>query len=195
MRFFGRTEPGRLRTTIETLRMVPGLQDLSRSDLRLVAGAVHERSFARDEYLYCEADPGLGLYIIQKGRVRLTLEDPDGNPMEVRQVGPYAVIGSLALFGEFPRLETAKALTEVEGLGFYRPDMNALLKRNPKTGAQILHILARLQAATLYQLVELVTVRESRIQAIRLLHQARERVGEAEMRGSSEPVDEHAHRD
>ncbi len=167
---FGRRQPRHaerapLRDAIQTFQEVSVFQDLNRSALRELASAVHERMYRRDEFLYYERDPGLGLYIVQEGSVRLYKETENGAFHELGTVGPRDLIGTLSILGDCHRHETAQAAVDTQVLGFYRPDLATMLKRNPRAAAAILGALARYQAASQLALIELFEERVGPLEA------------------------------
>jgi|SRR5690606_8494286 len=174
-RVFQREADKHLPEITDTLRNVAIFQVLSRGTLRALADAVHTRTYKKDEYLYFEQDPGLGLYIVQSGRIRLLIEDEDGSVQLLRQVDAYDLFGYLSIFGDFRRTETAQAVTETRVIGFFRPDLNTLIKRDPKAGAAILGVLANYLATQLVEMDNLLEARDGKLAAGRLLHGAAQR--------------------
>lgn len=142
-RVFEREEDARTQAIANVLEQTDVFQELSRSALAELADCIHHREYRRDEYLYYENDPGMGAYIIQQGSVRLLAEDEDGAVHELHRVGEGEVIGLLSLVNNLPRMETAQAVIDTRVLGFFRPDLNGLLKRHPRVGAQVMMVLAR----------------------------------------------------
>ena len=138
----------RTREIADVLREVTLLGDLSRSALRELAPIMHVRDFRRDEFLFVENDPGLGLYIIQRGRVRLYTEAEDGTVKEVRLVSENECFGLLSLMSDERRLASAQAMTDTRVFGFFSPDLNTLLKRNPSVAALTILAFARHLSAT-----------------------------------------------
>lgn len=158
-----------MRATIDTLKGVILLSSLPRRALRDLAEAVHIRDYKRDEFLYYEHDPGLGMYVVQRGRVRLLVEDESGAVHELRQVGDHEVFGKLSLIGDFRRTESAQALTETRVLGFFRPDLKTIVKRHPTSGAAILEVLSRNLAATETELIRVLVEKDGKVDAVRLV--------------------------
>lgn len=173
---FRRSDDARLRQIAATLKETPLFRGFSRSALVDLAEAVHPRDYRRDEFLYYERDPGLGLYIVQHGRVRLLVEDEAGAVHELRQVKEHEVFGRYSLVGDFRRMETAQAVTDVRVLGFFRPDLRTIVKRHPATGAAILEALAHNLAATQTELLRLVAEKDGRVAARRALDEVATRV-------------------
>ena len=169
---FKRQEDARSREVVATLRRVPFFQGLPRAALYELADVMHMRSYKRDEYLYYERDPGLGMYIVQQGRVRLTVEDEEGSLHEIAQVENNDAFGFLSVLGDFRRLESAQAVSESRVLGFFRPDLKTMIKRNPRTGAHVLAALSRNMAAWQVEMVKGISGERRRVYAVRLLHGA-----------------------
>ncbi len=171
-RAFEREADEETRRVMGALRQAALFQELPRAALRELAEAVHARRYLPDEPIYYEGDPGLGCYVVRRGRVRLMTEDEHGAPHELRQVGEHEVFGGLSILGDFRRMETAQAMTEAHVLGFFRPDLETLTKRHPEAGAAITGALARHGAAQQAELFRLVAARDGKVPALRMLEDA-----------------------
>jgi len=152
-RIFRRRLDSRTREIAERLRDVPAFNHLSSSALYAMADVTHRRTYRRGESLYYEGDPGLGLYVVESGRVHLVTDRVPEASRELRAIETGGMIGGISLLGDFRRLETAETTTETQVLGFFRPDLKNVMRRNPKAGMEITMALARHLAA---QHVELI---------------------------------------
>lgn len=164
-RVFRRQVDARTRDIVETLSQVSAFSTCTKSTLRAVAESMHRRTYRREEHIYYENDPGLGLYVIQQGRVQLLTEEKE-TVVELGQMGPHEMFGTLSIFGDFRRLETAQTMTEARVLGFFRPDLKSLTKRNPKAGAEITMTLARHLATQHVDLIDVMADRLGRSSAL-----------------------------
>ncbi len=171
-RMFQRQEDARTREAVAALGQVELFRDLSKRTLWDLAEVMHRRNYRRDEFLYYEHDPGLGLYIVQRGRVRLLAEDENGHVQELRQAAEHEFFGEQSILGDFRRTETAQAVTETSVLGFFSPDLKTMLKRNPSVGASVVLALARHLAVQQVALMQQLTEDEGKIAALRLLRGA-----------------------
>lgn len=176
MRVFKPRIDPKIREVIETLKHTPVLRGLPGHALRDLAEIVHCRDYRRDEFLYYERDPGLGMYVVQRGRVRLLVEDESGAAHELRQAGEGEIFGKLSLLGDFRRAETAQALADTRVLGFFRPDLKTVIKRHPAVGAAILEVLARNMAAMQAEIIRVLSERDGRVEAMRLVDSAAGRI-------------------
>lgn len=152
----------------QTLRSVELFAGFNRGAIRGLAESLHVREYKRDEYIYRERDPGLGVYIVQSGRIRLLTEDEDGSLHESQQVGDFEIFGHLALLGDFRRFETAQAVTETSVFGFFRPELKSMIKRDPRTAAALLHALAGYAAQQHVAMYNLLVEKEGKVMATRM---------------------------
>lgn len=165
-RLFRRRLDAHTRDIADRLRRVPVLSHLSSGALYAMAGVTHRRTYRRGEALYCEGDPGLGLYVVESGRVRLSTDRATDPPSELRVLEADDMVGGLSLLGDFQRLETAETVTETQVLGFFRPDLKNVMRRDPKAAAEIVMALARHTAA---QQVDLLRRYEEQTDALTAL--------------------------
>ncbi len=161
---------------IDTLKQVSIFRSLPSSALRDLAEAVHPRDYKRDEFLYYERDPGLGMYVVQRGRIRLLVEDESGTVHELRQIGSHEFFGKLSLLGDHRRIETAQAITETRVLGLFRPDLKTILKRYPSSGGVIIEAIARNLAAMETELIRVLVEKDGKVEAMRMVDNAAARV-------------------
>ena len=183
-RLFRRRLDSRTRDVAESLRGVPTLSHLSSGALYAMAEVTHRRTYRRGESLYYEGDPGLGLYIVESGRVRLRTDRNAERSHELRVLDANDMIGALSLLGDFPRLETAETVTDTQVLGFFRPDLKNVMRRDPGAGAEIIMALARHMAA---QHVELVRRYEEEVDVLTALQSHAEAAAAVEGGVSAEP--------
>lgn len=167
------------REIADILRGVPALRHLSSRALYAMAGVVHRRTYRRGEVLYYEGDPGLGLYVVEAGRVRLLTGKDSDPPRELRELEANEMTGELSLLGDFRRLETAEATTTgVQVLGFFRPDLKNVMRRDPGAGAEIIRTLARHVTAQYVELIRRLEEHEDPETALKTYAEAAEAIDE-----------------
>ncbi|MDX1429762.1 MAG: cyclic nucleotide-binding domain-containing protein [Rhodothermales bacterium] len=142
-RVFKRKEDGRIKERLEVLRSASVFADLRSSHLAIVAEVMHERRFRRDEFVYFEGDPGLGLYLIRQGGVKLTRRDENEEEVEIAVLGESDVFGVLSLFEDLRRVESARSVADTVVYGLFRPDLTAMSNRNPAAAANVYRALGR----------------------------------------------------
>lgn len=131
---------------LDVLARIPMFEDLSGRELRAVERVLHRRSYGEGEAVFYEGEPGLGMYIIESGTITITLGDEHAVVAEL-QDGDF--FGEIALLLDDWRTATATARTEAKLLGFFRPELFALLDESPKLGTKVLRRLAHMMARRL----------------------------------------------
>jgi len=122
------------------LEGTPLFEGLSRSELSSVASVLHRREYAPGEVVFQQGYPGVGMYVIQEGRVRIVYEPTDGT---LAELGDGDFFGELALLNETPRSATAVAETDSILYGLFRPDLLRLVKHDSELGVQLLLHMAQ----------------------------------------------------
>lgn len=129
---------------IATLRRVPLFRGLNKADLEEFEKIIHRRRFKGGETIFWEGEPGVGMYIVQEGLVKITKNVAGGQPEELATLSQGEFFGELALLDESPRSASAVAAEDSRILGLFRPDLMALIERKPRLGNHVLFQLALL---------------------------------------------------
>jgi CRP/FNR family transcriptional regulator, cyclic AMP receptor protein len=124
----------------EILKKIPVFEDLTKRELGAIERILHKREYRQDELIFREGEPGVGMYIIESGKVRIVTETGKRTLAELAE-GEF--FGELALLDESPRSATAVAIQPCSILGFFQPDLFGLIERNPQLGVKIVLRLAR----------------------------------------------------
>ena len=123
-----------------TLKGVPIFENLKRREFREIRKIVHKREFLEDEYVFRINTPGLGMYIILKGKIKI--EGQDNTEFAVLGTGDF--FGETALISEDKRSADAKALEDTQVVAFFRSDLLEIIRRNPVFGTKILFNLCKI---------------------------------------------------
>ena len=128
----------------DTLERSPFLARLRFADRRALGAVGVLRSYPAGAALVEEGQrPGVGLYIILRGRVRITQRSASDGVRPLAVMEPGEMFGELALLNDEPRSATATAVTPT--LAFVTPifDLRALLRRNPEIAIALLAQMSR----------------------------------------------------
>ena len=122
----------------ETLQQVPLFSGLKSKQLKHVAEAMSERTFAAGEEITREGEISVGFYVIEKGEARVTM-----NEQEVGRLGPGDHFGEISLIAETPRAATVTAETDMRCHGMTSWDFRKLVEGNGEIAWEILASTAR----------------------------------------------------
>ena len=132
------------RDVFDILKKIPIFQDLSRREFNKIESILHRRNWKADEAIINEGDPGLGMYIIVAGEVRITQVGEDGVQQQLATLTGGDFFGEQALLDESPRTASAYANEPCRSIGFFRPDLLELIESNPRSGLKIVMRLSQM---------------------------------------------------
>ena len=138
-------------------------QDLSDKDIRFVSDVIHVRNYRPGEVVFSQGEVGVGMYIIVKGAVDITLTELAESAhahggIYITRLGPGDFFGEIALVEENSRRSAnAVAHNEVQLIGFYKSDLAEILQRNPTAGFQVVSRLAEVLGRRLKETTEKVS--------------------------------------
>ncbi len=155
----------------EMLSKIPVFEKLLVKELRQVASIVHRRQYVKGEFVFYQGDPGLGMYVIEKGKVGIVVVGDDGTQKEIAEMLNGDFFGEIALLDESARSASVIVKEDSELIGFFRPDLFEIIEKTPKTGLKIVVKLAEMIGERLRNMnsefsrlrAELETVKQSQL--------------------------------
>lgn len=137
-----------------SLKSIPIFNELTKSDLNSLIKIIHNRTFVAGEYIFHQADPGIGLYIIREGEVEIKRSNDFGktNTLAVFSKGDF--FGELALVDGEKRSASAIAKTPCKISVIFKPDLDEFIEKYPKKGIKILTGISTILALRLRKLNE-----------------------------------------
>ena len=127
----------------DALSQAPLFEALSEDDARALRADVINVSLGRGERLFAEGDGGDKLYIILKGKIKLTRAAHDGRENLLSVHGPGEMFGELSLFDPSPRTASATAITDATLAGLAHDDLRTWLASRPEVAMHMLGALAQ----------------------------------------------------
>jgi CRP-like cAMP-binding protein len=135
--------PGIEQSRCEVLARVPLFSDLTDTELALISTRAVPRHYEAGETVFSEGEPCSGLYIVEKGRLRIFKSSPDGREQVLAIEGPASSVAELPVFdgGSYPA--SASAVENSEMLFISKEDFQALCLENPKVALKVLRVVSR----------------------------------------------------
>jgi CRP/FNR family cyclic AMP-dependent transcriptional regulator len=113
-----------------------------------VAEVLRPQNFDAGQVIFSRGDAGADLYIVAKGRVRLSVLTADGKELSFAHAEAPSVFGELAVFDGRPRSADATAVGKVEALTLSKVAFARLLSSTPAIAETAIRFLsARLRDA------------------------------------------------
>lgn len=128
---------------IQALQIVPFFANLSDEHATELAKSLVPRRFGPGQVIFHLGDPGGLLYLISRGKVKISHTTPEGQEVVLAILGPGDFFGELALLDDAPRSATAEALEVTETWTLHREEFINYLTDNPDFALHVLQTLAR----------------------------------------------------
>lgn len=128
----------------ELIARVPLFASLSDADREALASSFVRHSFDRGEMIFRQGDPGMHLYLVESGRVKITTLAPDGREAFVAIVGPGQVFGELSLFVEQQRTADARTMEATVMHALSHEDFRPYVNNRPEVAWELLRVLVRI---------------------------------------------------
>lgn len=125
------------------------------SDRERLASLFIPRSFAKDEIIFLKGDPGLSLYLIRSGRVKICAFDRDGVELVFTFLSAGDILGDIAILDGKPRSASAIAVEDTETFFLERGRFLDFLKVSPQACLGIINLLCERLRRISTQLEEL----------------------------------------
>jgi CRP/FNR family cyclic AMP-dependent transcriptional regulator len=122
----------------DLLRRVPLFADLGRRELEEIASSMKERNFEEGKELVIEGQGGVGFFVIEDGKARVSVRGEDR-----AQLGAGDYFGEIALITEGSRTATITAETPVKAWGMTMWDFRPLVEGNAHLSWTMLQALAK----------------------------------------------------
>lgn len=127
----------------EILHSVPLFANISTQNIKGIAKSCGERSFKKGEFLVKQGNPGIGLFIIVSGKVKIVKSLEQGQDIEIATHGPGEVIGEMAVLDGAPRTANVVAVEDTDCLVLASWAFNSFMESHPEVALQILPIVVR----------------------------------------------------
>ncbi len=141
--------PTEKRELKDIINSIPAFSKLSKTQTKNLIDLTHNRFYEAGEYIFHQGDPGIGLYIIQEGEVRITQTTPDNIQYDLVKFGRGEFFGEMALLDNSKRSASAIAVKDTSLTVLFKPDLDDFINRYPKVGIEILRGMAKILAARL----------------------------------------------
>ena len=152
------------------IQWVPIFSNLSEEEMLEVAYITHEARFDKGSFVYMADDPGGKLFVLHKGKVKISRIGQNGKEQVLRIVEPGEFMGELNLFRTNKIVDNAEVLEPTVMCLIEAEPLKALMAKYPSIAFKVMEVLSQRlnQAETLIENINLYTV-EQRI-AHQLLH-------------------------
>jgi len=127
---------------------VPIFALLDADERQVLAQQVSARNFAKGETIFTAGDPGTHAYLVQYGKVNVSITDIADEVIIVDVADAGGLVGMSSLLANAPHLTTAVAVEDTCAIEIDRSDISTLLQRRPLAGLDMMTMIESQLRAT-----------------------------------------------
>lgn len=120
------------------ITQVPIFCHLDHKEMLEVSKLIISKEYAKGEFIFLSGEPLEYLFIINKGKVKITKVTESGKEQILRILNPGDFMGELSLFGQSSITNNAEAIEHTDICLISRKDMGYLVQKFPNIGLKIL---------------------------------------------------------
>ena len=128
--------------TIDDLRQVPLFESLDEEAAKELSGLLETLDCEARKVLFRAGDAGDALYIIERGKVRISVEATDGRELTLTELGQGDFFGELTLLDRQPRSANATVSEESRLAVLSREHFLSFMRSKPNVALEMLTALA-----------------------------------------------------
>jgi CRP-like cAMP-binding protein len=122
---------------LKRMKDCPIFSDLSGREIKYLLGSSHIREYSTDEKIFNEGTIGLCFYIIVTGKVNI-ISEGGGKTINLKEFTDGAFFSEVHLFSETNHTVSCVAKEVTKLIIFAKPDLEDIVKINPRLGNKIL---------------------------------------------------------
>lgn len=131
----------------EFLRKIDIFRDLSHDEIEQIDRQTRMTTVRRGQVIYHQEDRAEGLFLLKRGRVRLSRLSPSGKKLELTVLEPGTFFGELPMLGMRMRNASAEAVDDSLLCVMSEADVERLVLGKPQVGLRMIEMLGRRLAA------------------------------------------------
>ena len=128
---------------VDALKAVTLFASLSQRFLQGLAKACVERTFEPDDVIVKQGNPGIGLFIIVEGKVKIVKINEQGEHLELATHGPGEVIGEMSVLDGANRSADVVAVEPTRCLVLSAWDFKSFMESHPEVALDILFVVVK----------------------------------------------------
>src|SRR5262252_8013852 len=153
----------------EFLRKIDIFRDLNHDEIEQIDRQTRMTTVRKGHVIYRQEDTAEGLFLLKRGRVRLSRLSPSGKKLELAVLEPGTFFGELSMLGVSMRNASAEAVDDSLLCVMSEADVERLVLSKPQVGLRMIEILGRRLAAAEAKLEEFAYLTASNRVAAALL--------------------------
>lgn len=130
-------------TLTTLLRDIDIFQGINEHDLKNITQKFQLRKYKARQHIFYESDPGLMMYFIKSGQIRIYINARNGSEVSARMLGAGQIFGELALVDKGLRSANVITVTDTQCYTLHYETFDALIEKYPVIARNTMNFLGR----------------------------------------------------
>ena len=139
---------------VDFLTSVPIFDSLSKRQNAKLFSIMYIRHYEKDDVVFRQGDPGVGLYVVKEGEVEVFSENNDMTCLKISVLAKGDFFGETSLLNESPRSATIVSSAKTTLFGLFKPELLSLMDSDPKLGLKLIYRLSQIVSERLRHMNE-----------------------------------------
>jgi CRP/FNR family transcriptional regulator, anaerobic regulatory protein len=124
------------------IKKVPIFSNLTMEEMVEISMTTTQREYKKGESIYLEGEPSENLFVIHKGKVKISKLSEEGKEQIIRILHEGDFMGELSLFTQSPFMNNAEALETTSVCIVNGKELSRLIEKNPSISLKIMKELS-----------------------------------------------------
>jgi CRP/FNR family transcriptional regulator, anaerobic regulatory protein len=124
------------------IKKVPIFSTLTMEEMVEISMTTTQREYKKGESIYLEGEPSENLFVIHKGKVKISKLSEEGKEQIIRILYEGDFMGELSLFTQSPFMNNAEALETTSVCIVNGKELSRLIEKNPSISLKIMKELS-----------------------------------------------------
>jgi CRP/FNR family transcriptional regulator len=125
------------------IEIVPIFATLSLEEMDEVGDIASHQKFEKNEMVYFAGQTNHALYVVHKGKIKISRYSEDGKEQVIRIAGPGEFLGELTLFSRLPLTDFAETIEPSSVCTIEGEKMKELMKKYPSIAFKVMEELSK----------------------------------------------------
>jgi CRP/FNR family transcriptional regulator, anaerobic regulatory protein len=126
----------------DCIKKVPIFSNLTMEEMVEISMTTTQREYKKGESIYLEGEPSENLFVIHKGKVKISKLSEEGKEQIIRILHEGDFMGELSLFTQSPFMNNAEALETTSVCIVNGKELSRLIEKNPSISLKIMKELS-----------------------------------------------------
>lgn len=128
---------------VEALRAVPLFSSLDRKAAKELSAFLSIHDYERSSFVFRNRDPGDAMYLIDLGKIRISIADADDHVVILAELGPGDFFGEMAMLDGHGRSADATVIEDARLAKLTREDFLSFVDSDPRIALEMLTAVTR----------------------------------------------------